>query len=971
MVSTVADSYPASSPSSTRPRPVVGPRLRPLLLIVFALFGALAVNGLYLGGVTLLEWWSGAIYQGYFYQVMFLVHLILGLLLLIPAVVFGALHLRNARRRPNRRAVRAGLALYVTALVLLVSGLALTRFDFFELRDPEVREVVYWLHLVTPFAAAWLFVLHRLAGRAIRWQVGAGWAGAAVAFSLAMLLVQAPDAGQEGMDPEAYRGDAFRPSLAKTVDGELIAAKSLMMDAYCLECHPDDHSRWSHSAHRFSSFNNPAYLFSVREVRKVTYERDGDTRTSRFCAGCHDLVPLFSGAFDDPDFDDRRHPTANAGITCSGCHAITNIDSPRGNADYTIAEPVHYPFAYSDNPVLAWINRQLVKAKPEFHKKTFLKPLHRSPELCGTCHKVHLPEALNDYKWLRGQDHFDAYLLSGVSGHGASSFYYPPRAIPKCAACHMPLRPSDDFGAAVFEPGAGRQVHDHGFLGANTALPYMLDLPPEVNQAHADFLAGALRVDIFGLKRGERIDAELAAPLRPELPVLTPGEEVLLETVIRTTGVGHTFTQGTADSNQVWVELRVTDAQGRLLARSGGLDKEGTVDPWSHFINAYVLDRDGNRVDRRNAQDIFTVLYNHQIPPGAADVVHYALRVPEDARGPLTVEAEVKYRKFDTRYLRYIQGPTFVRNDLPIVTLATDRLQLPLAGDAAAPGAARTGDAPVGDIAPWERWNDYGIALLRKGGQGQLRQAEAAFRRVEQLGQAHGPLNLARVYLREGRLEDAARALERVSSHPRPIYPWVAAWLGALVNKQNGYLDRSIAALRRLAATDFAEARRRGFDFGRDYRLLNELGQTLFERAKQERGEARRASRLALLEESRDWFLKTLDEDPENAVAHYNLALVYTRLGAVDEAARHRALHDRYRPDDNARDRVVALHRRRNPAADHAAEAVVVYDLQRPGAYGLAGPATAPSREDSPIELTPAVAGEPLPTAQGSHHEPL
>ena len=38
-----------------------------------------------------------------------------------------------------------------------------------------------------------------------------------------------------------------------------------------------------------------------------------------------------------------------------------------------------------------------------------------------------------------------------------------------------------------------------------------------------------------------------------------------------------------------------------------------------------MLDRDGNRIDRRNPQDIFTPLYNHQIPPGAADVVHYAL----------------------------------------------------------------------------------------------------------------------------------------------------------------------------------------------------------------------------------------------------------------------------------------------------------------------------------------------------------
>ncbi len=43
----------------------------------------------------------------------------------------------------------------------------------------------------------------------------------------------------------------------------------------------------------------------------------------------------------------------------------------------------------------------------------------------------------------------------------------------------------------------------------------------------------------------------------------------------------------------------------------------------------------------------------------------------------------------------------------------------------------------------------------------------------------------------------------------------------------------------------------------------------------------------------------------------------------------------KYKPDDNARERAVAIHRLKNPAADHAAEAVVIYDLRRSGAYGL------------------------------------
>ena len=170
---------------------------------------------------------------------------------------------------------------------------------------------------------------------------------------------------------------------------------------------------------RRSSFNNKAYLMSVRETRKVSLERDGSTQASRWCAGCHDPVPFFSGEFDDPNFDDVHNPTGQAGITCTVCHVITTVNNTRGNSAYTIEEPQHYPFAFSEDPILKWVNLTLVKAKPEMHKKTFLKPIVKSTEFCSVCHKVGLPFAVNHYKdFVRGQDHYNSYLLSGVSGHG-------------------------------------------------------------------------------------------------------------------------------------------------------------------------------------------------------------------------------------------------------------------------------------------------------------------------------------------------------------------------------------------------------------------------------------------------------------------------------------------------------------------------------------------------------------------------
>ena len=97
----------------------VGPRLRKLLDVVFGLFALLAVNSAYLVGVSLLEWVRGETYQNWFYLVMFLGHLALGLLIIVPVLVFGGLHMRNAYNRPNRRAVYVGYALFAVALVLL------------------------------------------------------------------------------------------------------------------------------------------------------------------------------------------------------------------------------------------------------------------------------------------------------------------------------------------------------------------------------------------------------------------------------------------------------------------------------------------------------------------------------------------------------------------------------------------------------------------------------------------------------------------------------------------------------------------------------------------------------------------------------------------------------------------------------------------------------------------------------------
>jgi len=96
----------------------VSPRLRKLLYFIFALVALLSANASYLASITALEWVQDRTYQNYFYQYMFLAHLVLGLVLVVPFVLFGVFHMLAARNRRNRRAVRIGYILLGASLVV-------------------------------------------------------------------------------------------------------------------------------------------------------------------------------------------------------------------------------------------------------------------------------------------------------------------------------------------------------------------------------------------------------------------------------------------------------------------------------------------------------------------------------------------------------------------------------------------------------------------------------------------------------------------------------------------------------------------------------------------------------------------------------------------------------------------------------------------------------------------------------------
>jgi Flp pilus assembly protein TadD len=840
---------PPIGSAAPSPSGVLKPWQRALYRVLLVPLGLIAANAIFLVAFTR---------DTAFFYAMLLLHLALGLLIAIPFFVFAVTHARRMIRMWNRRAKYAGAAIFSLAIVCVGTGIFMT------FRGATLNHRAIWIaHVAAAPLALVAFILHRRAHvHKLQFRRLFAWGGAVVVFLGAMAVLSRLEKPPKRI--VNVNGDTvFYPSSSETFDQGLLDGRKLAANDYCEQCHPDSFHEWERSAHRFSSFNNPFYRKSV----ELMADRVGRERT-KWCSGCHDPVVLFTGQMGIATQASFSYDSweAQQGLTCMSCHSIAEIKDVRGNGSYVIEESKQYPFAFSRNSMLRAVNRLLIRMEPSLHRKTFLKPFMRTPEFCATCHKVGLIPALNGYHWMRGQDHYDNWYDSGVSGRAVRSFYDPPK--PKeCRDCHLPPYRSAEFG------NRGGFVHDHLFPAANTALPFVRG-DRETGRRIADFLKkGVLTVDLFAIRRGGKVvvlDDE--AP-----PEVRPGETLDVEVVVRTRGVGHAYTNGTADSNETWVSLEADGDAGSFF-RSGVLDAAGRLDAGADRLSTLIIDQDGEPMDRRQPQDIRVPLYNNGIGPGAARVVHYRVTVPADARGAVRLTAGTHYRKFSRDYTTFALGAAHAPP--PVTTLASDTVDLPVAGTAPlapdpSPAGRRKNAGPVrGNADPlWLRWNDYAIGLYL---QGDLKGAAAAWTRVAELApdKPDGPLNRARAEIAEGRLADARASLEEAERR-RPGWG-KTAFFRAAVAKDEGRLDDAEKDLRAVLEK-----------YPLDRVSWNNLGLVEW-----------LAGRFP---EAVTAFGKTLSIDPEDVNAHYNLMRVYRAMGDRRNAEIHATAYRRHKADETIR----------------------------------------------------------------------
>jgi tetratricopeptide (TPR) repeat protein len=752
------------------------------------------------------------------------------------------------------------------------------------------------------------------------------------------------------MPPDEMSGEgdgpqgAFFPSSAQVYGGQKIPSKFFMESDSCKRCHEDIYNQWFSSAHHFSSFNNQWYRKSIEYMQDTI-----GTKPSKWCGGCHDPAVLYAGLMDTPIKQIVHRPEAQAGLGCMMCHSIANVKSTMGQADFYLEYPKLHELAATQNPVARALHDFMIRLNPEPHRRVFLKPFMRqqTAEFCSSCHKVHLDVPVNHYRWFRGFNEYDNWQASGVSGQGARSFYYPPKS-QQCADCHMPPEKSNDAG------NINGFVHSHRFPGANTAVPTANDDAAQLTLAENFLKDGQLTVDIFAvspaqapLKTGVTTQSELSttfavgeeaeskinnessaeiapvtAPLNEVQPPLRRGDTVRVDVVVRTKKVGHFFPGGTVDAYDTWLELKGTDDKGQTIFWSGMVEDNGhgPVELGAHFYRSLQIDAHGNPINKRNAWATRAVVYVRLIPPGAADTVHYRMRIPENVGNKITLHARLCYRKFawygtqeafagqpdpakpnavtadyddrPTVFTASLAGVSAKQEkipDLPIVAVAENEVTLPVVAHSAPVAEPKT----IARKDEWQRWNDYGIGLFL---QGDLKGAAAAFQKVTEAdpNNPDGWVNIGRCAVQEGDMARARTVLEKALS----LNPNLARtnYFYARVLRADGNYEGAAERLHKVLA-----------QFPRDRVALNDLGRILFLQRKYDDAVKILRSVLAI--------------DPEDLQAHYNLMLCYNGLGQEKLAKEHQARYLRFKADESSQ-AITGLYRQLHPEDNNERQSI-------------------------------------------------
>ena len=656
----------------------------------------------------------------------------------------------------------------------------------------------------------------------------------------------------------------FLPSNATTDTGEFINPRSFYTADYCGHCHQEAHQQWRESAHSNSN-RAPWYL---KNVELLNTEKG--IEFSRHCEGCHDPIALVSGALTEGA--PKKRPYDQDGVTCTVCHSIQKVDT-RGTGSYVMGIPAVL-VDEDGKPITRLVTDAEILTHLDRHSKAVMKDFYRTSEYCSSCHKAALPRALNDYKWQRAISLYDEWQNSSFAKQSPLPFYVKD-SVSTCQTCHMQREAvkTTDYGAKK------GQLASHRWLGANTVVPKYYGFDEQATRIVQFLQNNVFNVDIFALEHGEEADGAAAqsapqtaaqtgsekpqaliAPLGLTSFRIAPGELVTANVVIQNKGIAHSHVPEQRDMYESWVAFTVKDSTGKIIDDSGFIKSNGDLDERAHSFTNRLINVKGGLNGHHEVWNNRVVAYNNTIQSGRSQLVRYSFHMP--ASGDVTVTATIKYRRFNQHFIDFALAKGYQQ---PIIDMVSQSRTIHVGDNApVAPGPAENKE--------WMRWNNYGIALLDAQ---QYAASVSAFQRVAKLrpDYADAYTNQAIVDILWEKYDDArpslAKALSLSPNNARALY------YRALVERNEGNLDLAIVDLQAVA---------KSFPQSRD--AHRELGFSFYQQHK-----------YALARAEYEYVQSI---DPDDLSAHYNLSILYRRLGMKDKAAVQAAMFADQKDDPTA-----------------------------------------------------------------------
>ncbi|MGH9899504.1 MAG: tetratricopeptide repeat protein, partial [Pyrinomonadaceae bacterium] len=307
------------------------------------------------------------------------------------------------------------------------------------------------------------------------------------------------------------------------------------------------------------------------------------------------------------------------------------------------------------------------------------------------------------------------------------------------------------------------------------------------------------------------------------------------------------------DFYEAFVEFTVIDQQtGKTLYQSGFIKPDGFLDTSTHTYQTFLVMADGTFNDKHEIWKTKAIAHNNQLNSGRSDMARYEFQIPVgiEINNAIKMKARVRYRRFTRVFSNYVLGKSV---DYPIVDMASTEQILRIGENLPVSPDLKSSNPD------WRRWNNYGIALLD---QRQYALAADAFKQTAELDTGYRPMAIVNRAMALIELEDydtAYSLLDQVLSANPDNYR--ALFQRSRILIRRGQLDTAEADLKRLLAA-YPRDRMAWQQYGELYKIKRDfaLAQNCFE--------------------------EILKIDPEDTGAHYNLMLIYRKLGRLEDAKR-------------------------------------------------------------------------------------